>query len=73
MFGGMDNRDRMRTMMGENVTEERTEQTDRPCFSALTSEAERCVFEGHAHSRSALRWQDQTSVPVRLAGEEGGG
>lgn len=44
MFGGMDNIDRMRTMMGENVTEERTEQTDRPCFSALTSEAELWVF-----------------------------
>lgn len=42
--GDMDNRDRMRTMMKQNVTEERTEQTDRPCFSALTSEAELFMF-----------------------------
>lgn len=44
VVGCMDNRDRMRTMMGQNVTEERTEQTDRPCFSALTSEAELFMF-----------------------------
>lgn len=44
MVGCMDNRDRMRTMMGQNVTEERTEQTDRLCFSALTSEAELFMF-----------------------------
>lgn len=43
-MGGTDNRDRMRTTMGQNVTKERTEQADRPCFSALTSEAELWVF-----------------------------